>query len=86
MRIYTIKATLKTFIFSRISDMFMFLAFIFSINFFNTSDLSLLFLQIPFLLFHYLFINTFAIHFLTIFAFCLVTSGIVKAAQFFFHV
>lgn len=86
MRIYTIKAALKTFIFSRISDMFMFISFILSIVIFNTTDLSLIFLQIPFLTFHYLFIGNLAIHFLTLFSFCLVTSGVIKAAQFFFHV
>ena len=86
MRIYTIKAALKTFIFSRISDMFMFLSFIFCIVIFNTTDLSLIFLQIPFLTFHYLFLGNTAFHFLTIFSFCLVTSGVIKAAQFFFHV
>ena len=86
MRIYTIKAALKTFIFSRISDMFMFLSFILCIVIFNTTDLSLIFLQIPFLTFHYLFLGNTAFHFLTIFSFCLVTSGVIKAAQFFFHV
>lgn len=86
LRIYTVKAALKTFVFSRISDMFMFLSFVMTIVFFNTTDLSLIFLQIPFLVFHYLFLGNLAIHFLTLFAFCLVTSGIIKAAQFFFHV
>jgi NADH-quinone oxidoreductase subunit L len=86
MRIYTIKAALKTFVFSRISDMFMFLSFILSISVFNTTDLSLIFIQIPFLTFHYLFIGNFAMHFLTVFSFCIVTSGVIKAAQFFFHV
>ena len=86
MRIYTIKAALKTFIFSRVSDMFMFLAFILSIVIFNTTDLSLIFIQIPFLTFHYIFIGSLALHFLTFFSFCLVTSGVIKAAQFFFHV
>lgn len=86
MRIYTIKASLKTFIFSRISDMFMFLSFILTIIIFNSTDVSLIFLQIPFLTFHYFFINNFAFHFLSVFSFCLVTSGVIKAAQFFFHV
>ncbi len=86
IRIYTIKAALKTFVFSRISDMFMFLSFILSIVIFNTTDLSLIFLQIPFLSFHYVFFGNYAIHFLTLFSFCLVTSGAIKAAQFFFHV
>lgn len=85
-RIYTIKAALKTFVFSRISDMFMFISFILTINIFNTTDLSLIFLQTPFLSFHYIFFGNNAIHFITLFSFCLVTSGIIKAAQFFFHV
>ena len=85
-RIYTIKAALKTFVFSRISDMFMFFSFLLTINTFNTTDLSLIFIQTPFLAFHYLFIGDTAIHFITLFSFCLVTSGGIKAAQFFFHV
>jgi NADH-quinone oxidoreductase subunit L len=86
MRIYTIKAALKTFVFSRISDMFMFFSFILTIIIFNTTDLSLIFVQIPFLTFHYLFLGNLAVHFLTLFSFCIVTSGVIKAAQFFFHV
>ncbi len=85
-RVYTIKAALKTFVFSRISDMFMFLSFILTIVVFNTTDLSLIFLQAPFMAFHYMFIGNLAVHFLTFFSFCLVTSGGIKAAQFFAHV
>lgn len=85
-RIYTIKAALKTFVFSRISDLFMFFAFLLTVNTFNTTDLSLIFLQTPFLAFHYIFIGDVAIHFITLFSFCLVTSGGIKGAQFFFHV
>lgn len=86
-RIYTLKAALKTFIFARISDMFMFVSFLLTINIFTTTDLSLIFLQTPFLAFHYLFlVEGVAVHFLTLFSFCLTTSGVVKAAQFFFHV
>jgi NADH:ubiquinone oxidoreductase subunit 5 (subunit L)/multisubunit Na+/H+ antiporter MnhA subunit len=85
-RIYTIKAALKTFVFSRISDMFMFISFILTINTFNTTDLSIIFLQTPFLAFHYIFFGNTAIHFITLFSFCLSTSGAIKAAQFFFHV
>lgn len=86
MRIYTIKAALKTFIFSRISDMFMFITFLLTIIIFNTTDLSLIFIQIPFFLFHYIFIGSYAMHFLTFYAFTLAFSGVIKAAQFFFHV
>jgi NADH:ubiquinone oxidoreductase subunit 5 (subunit L)/multisubunit Na+/H+ antiporter MnhA subunit len=85
-RVYTIKAALKTFVFSRISDMFMFISFLLTIVVFNTTDLSLIFLQTPFMAFHYLFIGNTAIHFLSFFSFCLVTSGGIKAAQFFAHV
>ena len=85
-RIYTIKAALKTFVLSRISDMFMFFSFLLTVNTFNTTDLSLIFVQTPFLTFHYVFFGDTAIHFITLFSFCLVTSGGIKAAQFFFHV
>jgi len=51
-----------------------------------TTDMSLIFVQTPFMAFHYLFIGSCAVHFLTFFTFCLVTSGGIKAAQFFFHV
>ena len=85
-RIYTIKAALKTFVFSRISDAFMFISFILSLVVFNTTDLSLLFLQVPFTAFHHFFLNEVSFHFLTFFATCIVLSGGVKAAQFFSHV
>jgi NADH-quinone oxidoreductase subunit L len=64
----------------------MFISFFLTIVIFNTTDLSLIFLQTPFLTFHYIFIGNTAIHFLTFFSFTLVTSGGIKAAQFFAHV
>jgi NADH-quinone oxidoreductase subunit L len=85
-RIYTIKAALKTFVFSRISDMFMFFTFMLSINVFMSTDLSIIFLQIPFMVFHYLFFGNVAVHFLTLFSLTLTISGTIKAAQFFSHV
>ncbi len=85
-RIYTIKATLKTFVFSRISDLFMFLTFVMSVSIFNTTDLSLIFVQSPFLLFHYIYFGNYSLHFLTIYSFCLALAGSIKSAQFFFHV
>lgn len=85
-RMYTLKAALKTFVFSRISDMFMFLTFLFTIVFFNTTDLSVLFLQIPFSAFHYFFVGNYGFHFLSSFSLFLVLSGGIKAAQFFSHV
>ena len=85
-RIYTIKAAQKTFVFSRISDMFMFISFLLTVVVFNSTDLSVIFLQIPFMTFHFLFIGTSAWHFLTFFSMSLVLSGGIKAAQFFAHV
>ena len=64
----------------------MFFSFLLTINTFGSTDLSLIFVQTPFLAFHYVFIGDTAIHFITLFSFCLVTSGGIKAAQFFFHV
>lgn len=66
--------------------MFMFTSFLMTLSVFCSTDLSLIFIQIPFLSFHYIFIGNMAIHFLTLFSFCLVTSGAIKAAQFFAHV
>lgn len=85
-RIYTIKAALKTFVFSRISDMFMFFSFLLTVSVFGSTDLSIMFIQIPFMTFHYLFFGDTAVHFITLFSFCLVMSGGIKAAQFFSHV
>ena len=85
-RVYTIKAAQKTFVFSRISDMFMFISFILTVVVFNSTDLSVIFLQIPFMMFHFLFIGNSAWHFLTFFSMSLVLSGGIKAAQFFAHV
>lgn len=85
-RIYTIKAAQKTFVFSRISDMFMFISFLLTIVVFNSTDLSVIFLQIPFMAFHFMFIGSSAWHFLTFFSMTLVLSGGIKAAQFFAHV
>lgn len=85
-RMYTIKAALKTFVWSRISDMFMFFSFLLTISVFSSTDLSIIFLQVPFLTFHYMFFGDIAFHFITLFSFCLVTSGGIKAAQFFAHV
>lgn len=72
--------------FSRISDMFMFISFLLTIVVFNSTDLSVIFLQVPFMAFHYLFIGESAYHFLTFFSMTLVLSGGIKAAQFFSHV
>jgi hypothetical protein len=66
--------------------MFMFISFLLTIIIFNTTDLSLIFLQTPFMAFHYLFFGNTAVHFLTFFSICLVLSGGIKAAQFFAHV
>ena len=85
-RVYTNKAALKTFVFSRISDMFMFITFILAVIVFNTTDLSVIFIKTPFLLFHLLYLGDLSVHFLTFFTLSLVLTGGIKAAQFFFHV
>jgi NADH-quinone oxidoreductase subunit L len=64
----------------------MFFSFLLVISVFSSTDLSIIFLQVPFLSFHYLFFGSNALHFLTLFSFCLVTSGAIKSAQFFSHV
>jgi NADH-quinone oxidoreductase subunit L len=64
----------------------MFISFLLTIVIFNTTDLSVIFLQTPFMAFHYMFLGELAVHFLSFFSFCLVMSGGIKAAQFFSHV
>lgn len=64
----------------------MFISFILTLVVYNTTDLSIIFLQVPFFAFHYSFFGTYGAHFLTLFSFLLATSGCIKAAQFFSHV
>lgn len=85
-RIYTIKASLKTFIFSRISDMFIFLAFNLTLLVFNSTDISIIFLKLPFFIFHVFYINTLAVNFIFILSLFIALAGAIKGAQFFFHV
>lgn len=85
-RIYTIKASLKTFIFSRISDMFIFLAFNLTVLVFNSTDISIIFLKLPFFIFHVFYINNLAINFIFILSLFIALAGCIKGAQFFFHV
>lgn len=85
-RVYTIKATLKTFVFSRVSDMFMFLSLVLVINTFSSTDLSLIFTEVPFIALYFLWFANYPIHVISFLATCLLLSGVVKAAQFFFHV
>ncbi len=85
-RVYTLKAALKTFVFSRVSDMFMFFSFLLILTVFHTTDLSLIFIQAPFYMLHFFFLGTYSVHTLTLLTACLAISGVVKAAQFFFHV
>lgn len=85
-RVYTMKAALKTFVFSRISDMFLFLAFMLAVVVLNTTDLSIMFLQAPIISFHYMGSGLLTSHFLTVFTYCIVVSGTIKSAQFLAHV
>lgn len=85
-RIYTLKAAFKTFVFSRFSDMFLFCAFLLTVNTFHSCDLSVIFIQIPFLSIHYIFVGSFGVHFLSLLASLIALGGVIKCAQFGFHV
>lgn len=85
-RLYTIKAALKTFIFSRLSDLFIFISFMFFINLMNSTDFSILFLQIPFFMFFNLYVGSCGFNLLNVLGILIAASGAVKAAQFMFHV
>ena len=55
-RVYTIKAALKTFVFARISDLFMFGAFVLTLLTFHTTDLTAIFIQLPFKVSYFFYI------------------------------
>lgn len=84
-RIFTIKASLKTFILSRFSDMFIFMVFNFIIYFFNTTDFSFLFLQIPFFYFYNIYFFNIGFNILNLISLFIWLSGSIKGAQFLFH-
>lgn len=85
-RIYTVKAAFKTFLFSRFSDFFIFIVFFFFVLILNSTDLSVLFLKIPFFVFFNVYISGIGFNMLNLLGFFIVIAGGVKAAQFFFHV
>lgn len=85
-RAFTNKASIKTFIFSRISDMFLFIFFISLILIFNTTDLNIIFLQLPYYMFYTININCIEIHYLSFLAFNLTMASAIKAAQIGFHI
>ena len=85
-RVYTLKAALKTFLFSRLSDFFIFLLFVLFVYIFNSSDLSVIFLELPFFLFYTVFILNFGLPLPLVIGFFLVVSGGIKGAQLGAHV
>jgi len=86
LTIYTLKSSLKTFIFSRLSDFFFFFFFNLSMLIFITTDLTLIFLKTPFLVYHNVYICNFSISTLELFTFFVALASAIKAAQFGFHV
>ena len=85
VRVYTLKAALKTFLFSRFSDMFIFLSFLIFIIFFYSTDFSVIFLKIPFFLFYNIYFLSWGVHLLTLISILIILASAVKAAQFIFH-
>lgn len=86
LTVYTLKSSLKTFIFSRLSDFFIFFSFNLCILVFNTTDLTLLFIKTPFFMYHNLYILSFSFNFLDIVTLFISLASVIKAAQFGFHV
>jgi NADH:ubiquinone oxidoreductase subunit 5 (subunit L)/multisubunit Na+/H+ antiporter MnhA subunit len=84
--VYTIKASLKTFVFSRLSDLFIFFVFNLTILIYNSTDLTIIFLKTPYLLFHTVYFGNIAINFLFIYGLFIIIAASIKAAQFGFHV
>lgn len=85
-RVYTIKAAIKTFVFARISDLFMFGSFILTLLLFHTTDLTALFIQVPFRVSYFLYIFGWQFQVVSLLAFSLAVAGAIKGAQFFSHV
>jgi NADH-quinone oxidoreductase subunit L len=85
-RVYTIKAAIKTFIFARISDLFMFGAFVLTLLVFHTTDLTSIFVQMPFKVSYFIYILGWQFQVLSLLAFSLAFAGGIKGAQFFSHV
>jgi len=85
-RVYTLKAALKTFIFSRFSDLFLMVLLVLSLVYFNSLDLSYIFIQTPYFLFFYINLGPLSIHFLSLYTLSISLTGVIKSAQFFFHV
>jgi len=85
-RVYTVKAAIKTFVFARISDLFMFGAFILTLLVFHTTDLTAVFIQMPFKVSYYVLVLGWQFQLLSVLSFALATAGAIKGAQFFSHV
>jgi NADH-quinone oxidoreductase subunit L len=76
---------MKTFILSRLSDVFIFLTFLLFVLFFYSTDFSIIFFKIPFYLFYNIYFFNFGLNLLTSIAFFIALAGSIKAAQFMFH-
>ena len=86
VRVHTLKAALKTFMFSRISDFFILLPIFFFILCFQSTDFSVIFIFTPFFIFYYIFIGSFSVSLLSLISISLVFAGCIKGAQFISHV
>lgn len=85
-RIYTFKSATKTFIYSRISDVFIFITLILFVLVFGTTDMSVLFYKAPFYMYHYVFIGNYAINAIFLITMNISLAGCIKGAQIFSHV
>ena len=85
-RIYTMKAAYKTFIYSRISDLAIFTAYVLIVWSFESTDFSVIFYKVPFYIIHIMMVGIWHIHFLFILSSLITIAGAIKAAQFYSHV
>lgn len=85
IRIYTLKAAFKTFLFARLSDFFILVPLLFFINIFHSTDFTVIFLELPFFLFYIIFIGNWGFSLLSVISFFIILAGCIKAAQLFFH-
>lgn len=66
--------------------MFLFIFLLLTLFLFQSLDLSIIFLQTPFYMFHYIFFGPITAHYLSLLSLTLILSGVIKSAQFGFHV
>lgn len=84
-RVYIMKSSIKVFLFSRISDVFIMSVFFINLKVFGTTDMALIFFYLPYYSMHYWFYYNYGISFIFLYSMLIAMAGMIKAAQMFTH-